>query len=298
MSENRLPGTLLEAVKYFDDPDTCQEFLAAMRWPDGVVKCPQCGRDDPRYLANARLWECRNRHPRNKLSIKVGTIFEDSPLPLSKWLPAVWMVANDKNGISSYELHRAVGVTQKSAWFMLSRIRLAMQDENAAIMSGTVEADETFVGGKAKFMHGSKRAARITHGRGGNDKAMVAGLLERHDGETSRVKAAVKPNRLGRTLLPFVRENVTAGTEVFTDALFSYRGLSPDYVHEFVDHAEEYVRDRVHRTAWRTSGRCSSGRFTGRMSRSSRSTCSATSMKKHSGSMNATGMTGSDSVRW
>src|SRR5215211_2513608 len=146
---NAWPTTLLEAIRYFSDPAVCHDFMVTMRWPDGVVTCPECGRNDPRWLANARLWECRNRHPLKKFSDKKGTIFEDSPIGLDKWLPAVWMIANDKNGISSYEVGRALGVTQKSAWFMLHRIRLAMQDGTAFKFSGTVEADESFIGGKA-----------------------------------------------------------------------------------------------------------------------------------------------------
>jgi transposase-like protein len=245
MNENAWPTTLLEAVNYFANEDRCLLFMVQMRWPDGVVKCPQCGRDDPRFLANVRRWECRNKHPRKQFSIKTGTIFEDSPLSLSKWLPTVWLLANDKNGISSYEAHRAIGVTQKTAWFMLSRIRLAMQD-GGFMMTGTVEADETFIGGKAKYMHQDKRAQRIRHGRGGNDKAMVVGLLERHGQPNSRVKATVKADRTRRSLHPFIQQNVAKGSEVFTDSLGSYRGLEPDYVHAFVDHAERYVEGRVH----------------------------------------------------
>src|SRR5574341_697880 len=156
-TKNAWPTNLLEAIRYFSNPIVCHEFMVAMRWPDGVVSCPECGRDDPRWLKNARVWECRNRHPRKKFSVKKGTIFEDSPIGLDKWLPAVWMIATDKNGISSYELHRALGVTQKSAWFMLHRIRLAMETRSFKRFGGRVEVDETFVGGAAKFMHASRR---------------------------------------------------------------------------------------------------------------------------------------------
>lgn len=151
------PTTLLETIRYFSDPDVCLQFMIDLRWPDGVVTCPHCGRTDPRFLANARVWECRANHPRKKFSIKVGTIFEDSPIGFDKWLPAIWLITNAKNGISSYELHRALGVTQKTGWFMLGRIRLAMQDDGGGMFSGHVEADETYIGGKARNMPGQGR---------------------------------------------------------------------------------------------------------------------------------------------
>src|SRR5205807_8041348 len=155
------PEPLTGAIRYFADHDTCQAFLVGLRWPTGV-KCPTCGSGEVAYLANQRRWKCRTAHSRRQFSVKVGTIFEDSPLGLDKWLPAVWMIANDKNGISSYEVARALGVTQKTAWFMLHRIRLAMQTRSFKKFSGEVEADETFIGGAARFMHKSKRAERIT----------------------------------------------------------------------------------------------------------------------------------------
>jgi hypothetical protein len=240
------PSTLIDAIRYFKDPDVCIEFLAAMRWPDGVVVCPNCGDADPRYVASRRLWQCRNRHAKSQFSIKVGTIFEDSPIGLDKWLAAVWMIANDKNGVSSAEMARSLGVTQKTGWFMLHRIRLAMQKGTFRRMSGTVEVDETFIGGKSRFMHKSVRARKIT-GTGGSGKAAVMGLLERHgpDGH-SVVRTKVIPNVRRKTLSPEVRQHVVEGSEVFTDALYSYRDLSDAYVHETIDHAEEYVRGKVH----------------------------------------------------
>jgi len=155
------PKTLIEAVRYFDDPDVGNMFLADLRWPNGVT-CPTCGAPEPRYIATRRLWECKTKHPKKQFSVKVGTIFEDSPIGLDKWLTAVWLIANAKNGISSYELERAIGVTQTTAWFMLHRIRLAMQSGDFGPMSGEVEVDETFIGGKARFMHANKRAVKIT----------------------------------------------------------------------------------------------------------------------------------------
>src|SRR5205085_386262 len=153
------------------------------------------------------------------------------PLGLDKWLAAIWMIANAKNGISSYEIHRGIGITQKSAWFMLHRIRLAMATGSFEKLSGQVEADETFVGGKAKNMHADKKAEKI-QGRGPVGKAIVMGLLERH----GNVRTAVVPNREGDTLQNQVRLNVEKGSELFTDALESYSGLNADYVHQVINH--------------------------------------------------------------
>src|SRR5262245_32832044 len=148
------PRTLLAAIRFFADPENCRAFMVAMRWPDGVT-CPRCGSKEVAYLENARVWKCRGKHKAQKFSAKVGTIMEDSPIGLDKWLPAIWLIVNCKNGVSSYEVHRALGVTQKTAWFLLQRIRLAMQ-EGAGMLGGkgkTVEADETFIGGKARSMN-------------------------------------------------------------------------------------------------------------------------------------------------
>lgn len=239
------PTTLLEAIQYFSDPDVCLDFMVKLRWPNGVA-CPTCGSIEIRFLATRRLWECKSKHPKKQFSVKVGTILEDSPIPLGKWLAAIWLIANAKNGVSSYEIHRAIGITQKSAWFMLHRIRLAMQDGSVEQMSGTVEVDETFIGGKARFMHKDKREARIK-GRGSVGKTAVLGLLERHgpDGH-SAVRAQVVPNTKRKSLSPEVRKNVVPGSNVFTDALKSYEDLATDYIHEVIDHAEAYVRGVVH----------------------------------------------------
>ena len=140
------PKTLIEALVHFTDQDNCLTYLASRRWPTGVVICPRCGSDSVGFVASRRVWQCKTRHQLSQFSIKVGTIFEDSPLGLDKWLPTLWMIGNDKNGISSWELHRALGVTQKTAWFMLHRIRLAMQDSNTGGKLGNeVEVDETFI---------------------------------------------------------------------------------------------------------------------------------------------------------
>lgn len=173
------PTTLLEAVQYFAVPENCINYLGAKRWPNGKAVCPTCGSDRVSFLENQGRWQCSARHPKRQFSIKVGTIFEDSPLGLDKWLPAVWLITNCRNGISSWELHRALGVTQKTAWFMFHRIRLAMQDEQSGgKLGGEVEVDETFIGGKARNMHADVKARKI-RGRGPEGKAIVAAVLER-----------------------------------------------------------------------------------------------------------------------
>jgi transposase-like protein len=233
------PKSLKEAIKYFSNPDTCIEFLLPLRWPNGVT-CPNCEGQAVSYISTRRVWKCKVC--KKQFSIKVGTIMEDSPLGLDKWLAAIWMIANCKNGISSYEIHRALGITQKSAWFLLHRIRLAMQTGSFAKMSGPVEADETYIGGLAKFMHKAKREAKIT-GTGGKDKAIVMGILDRH---SKKVRAKVIESTDKHTLQSSVRECVEPGAAVMTDSLSGYAGLKVDFVHEFVDHSIQYVRGSVH----------------------------------------------------
>jgi transposase-like protein len=243
-AQNQVPDTLLEAVSFFADPDTSLAFVARLRWPDGVVTCPRCHEAQATFLATRRLWKCRAC--KKQFSAKVGTIFEDSPIALEKWLPALWLVINCKNGISSYELGRALGVSQRAAWFMGHRLRLAVQGGGFGKLSGEVEVDETYIGGKARFMHKDKRAVKIT-GTGGMGKVAVMGLLERHgeDGH-SKVKAKVVPNVRRKTLAPEVREHVEEGSEVFTDSLKSYSDLGAEYVHGVIDHAEKYVEGKIH----------------------------------------------------
>src|SRR3954471_7195886 len=188
------PQTLIEAVTHFSDPKVCEDALVASRWPRGVV-CPTCGSTKVRRLEAQKRWECANKHPRRQFSAKKGTIFEDSPISLSKWFVAIWLISSAKNGISSYELHRAIGVTQKSAWFVLHRIRLAMQARSfEKKFDGVVEADETFIGGKARNMHFAQRS-RFVGKTGRLGKIAVMGLLERH-GENghSVVRTAVAQN--------------------------------------------------------------------------------------------------------
>ncbi len=241
-----VPQTLIEAIRYFADPGVCLDYMVRSRWPNGVT-CPTCGSTDVSFLATRRIWKCKTQHTKRQFSVKVGTIFEDSPIPLDKWLAAMWMIANDKNGVSSYEMHRALGVTQKTAWFMLHRIRLAMQSDSIDQMGGPVEVDETFIGGAARFMHKERRERVKGKTRGPVGKTAVMGLLERHgpDGH-SRVRAKVIPNTRRKVLHPEIKRNVVSGAEVFTDAHPAYILLREQFTHRVIDHAERYVDGRVH----------------------------------------------------
>jgi transposase-like protein len=235
------PKTLIEAIRYFSDHDVCLNFVAALRWPNGPT-CPTCGSQEITFMASRRLWQCKGKHPKRQFSVKVGTIFEDSALPLDKWLAVIWLVANAKNGISSYEVGRAVGVTQKSAWFMLSRIRLAMQTGTFDKLSGHVEVDETYIGGKARNMHKAKRKAKIVGRSGHTGKVAVMGLLER-DGE---FRYAILPN-VGRPAVEApIRRTVEPGSKVYTDSFGSYKRLQEEYNHKVIDHGEKYVEGVVH----------------------------------------------------
>lgn len=246
MSTTALPTNLLSAIRYFSDLDICTEFVATLRWPDGPV-CPRCSGTEYSYLKTRRLWKCKAC--KKQYSVKLGTVFEDSPLGLDKWLPAVWLIANSKNGISSHELGRALGVQQKSAWFMLHRIRLAMQTGTFEKFDGTVEIDETMIGGKARFMHKKVKAQKITHGPDAKDnKTIVFGGLQRTTEDSiSQVTAGVVPNRSKRVLQGAVGEIVEPGSVVMTDEWKAYQtGLEADYTHETINHADEYVNGQIH----------------------------------------------------
>src|SRR5438105_4901464 len=213
------PETLHAAIRYFADEDRALEFMKTIRWPDGVVRCPRCHHKDVSFISTRRVWKCK--HDKKQFSIKVGTVMEDSPISLDKWLCAFWLIANAKNGISSYELHRSLGVTQKTAWFMLHRIRLAMQDGITAKLKGTVEADETFIGGLRANMKKSKRA--LFKGSGTVAMTPVMGLLERNaPDKCSRIRVKVVKTTKKRELQSEIREHVEKGSEVFTDKNFSY----------------------------------------------------------------------------
>ncbi len=251
------PKTLQEAIQFFSDFENCRQFMVSIRWPDGKVLCPRCGSDSVIYLQNARVYKCHGKHAQAKFSLKVGTVFEDSPIPLEKWLPAVWLLVSAKNGISSYEIHRALGVTQKSAWFMLHRIRLAMQTGDFGTKLGGpesqgVEVDETFIGGKAKNMHKGRRLA-INQARSEMKtcefpsrmpgKTTIQGILDR---EARQVRATVVRNVKRETLQNEVLKNVKYGSRVYTDSAVAYDNLNWRYIHEVVNHAECYVRGQVH----------------------------------------------------
>jgi len=233
--------TLQEAIIHFSDFENCRDLMVDLRWPDGIIRCPRCGSEKVTYLAKSRVWKCYAKHLRPTFSLKTGTIFEDSPVGLEKWLPALWLGVNCKNGISSCELAKALGVTQKTAWFMAHRLRFALTEGGFGLLSGEVEADETFIGGKARNMHSSKRARRIT-GTGGKDKTAVMGILERG----GSVRTTVVEDRKKRALQAEVKKHVQAGAALYTDALLSYNGLTAEYAHQVIDHAVAYVDGRVH----------------------------------------------------
>jgi len=232
--------TLREAVIHFADFENCKRLMVQLRWPDGVVKCPHCGAEKITWLAKNRVWKCYTGHSMPKFSLKTGTIFEDSPIGLDKWLPALWLIVNCKNGISSCELGRDLGVTQKTAWFIAHRLRFALTDGGSDLLCGEVEADETYIGGKARNMHKDVRAQKIT-GTGGKDKTAVMGILQRG----GKVKTKVVSNVKKKSLQAEVRKHVEAGSALFTDALKSYEGLN-EFEHQVVDHAVQYVDGKVH----------------------------------------------------
>jgi transposase-like protein len=239
------PKTLQSAIVYFSNPDNCVSYLVDRRWPNGVA-CPTCGRTDVSYVPARRVWQCKTRHPKNQFSAKVGTVMEDSPLGLDKWLTAMWMVGNCKNGVSSWEIHRSLGIGQKAAWFMLHRIRLAMSGGTENKMGGDggpVEVDETFIGPDPRKMHADKKQARYgaLYAR---PKVPVMGMLDR---ELRQVRANVVPNVKRETLQTAILDQIEKGSTVYTDRGTGYDNLAAqDYVHETVNHVEEYVRGQVH----------------------------------------------------
>jgi transposase-like protein len=255
-NENDFPQTLQDAIVYFKNPDHCLEFMADLRW-GGDPTCPRCQSKYVSFLSTRRIWKCLDC--KKQFSVKVGTIFEDSALGLDKWLAALWMVANAKNGISTYEIARDLKVTQPTAWFMEQRIREAMKSKTFEKLAGTIEVDETFVGGLAKNMHKDSREQKI-HGTGGFGKTTVMGFHQRN----GKVRAKVIPNTDKKTIHSEVRANVETGSELYTDSMQSYNGLAPDYAHQSVDHAaKEYVRGQVHTNGienfWSLWKRCIKG---------------------------------------
>lgn len=241
--------TLVEAVTFFKQYENCRTFMVALRWPDGVVKCPRCNSDHVKYLEKARVWKCYGKHDHAKFTLKTGTIFEDSPIGLDKWLVAVWQIVNCRNGISSWELHRALGVTQKTAWFMLHRVRLAMQDDfSGGMLSGEIEVDESFIGGKARNMH-EVRKQRVFQGKQGpaNAKTIVLGILEREtDKKPKRVRTSVIADRRKESIKPEVVAHVAPGSQIHTDDHGVNWRMDDTYVHNIVNHLETYVQGNVH----------------------------------------------------
>jgi transposase-like protein len=250
------PKTLLEAITYFADTENCRQFMISVRWPDGKVRCPHCNAEKVTYLAKAKVYRCYGDHAKQKFSLKVGTIFEDSPIGLEKWLPAVWLIVNCKNGISSWELHRTLGVTQKSAWFMLHRIRLAMKSGTFTKLGGEggggpVEADETFVGPDPRRMHKSRRAKILALAASDPNlnqrapgKTIVMGMLDRN---LRQVRAMVVPNVKRVTLQEKILNNVHGGSQIITDDFPTYKyALADKFAHDVINHVEGYVQGQVH----------------------------------------------------
>jgi transposase-like protein len=244
-NDTDFPKSLLQATRYFADPDVCVDFMASMRWPQGV-ECPHCGGKKVSYLSSRRIWKCMAKDCHKQFSAKTGTIFEDSPIPLDKWLMAVWLVVNCKNGVSSYEIHRDLKVTQKSAWFMLHRIRLALRNESWVKMGGEgkeVEADELFYGPTSKWMH-KKRRDKLQAGKFGEGKVPVMGMFDR---ESRQVRAQVIPNLRRETLQDAILTQIEKKSTIYTDGGRGYEKLAAqEFVHETVNHVEEYVRGQVH----------------------------------------------------
>ena len=245
------PKTLQQAIVYFSDPDRVFDFAVKLRWINGKITCPRCGSDQHRFVRTRRIWFCKGCQ--KQFTVKVGTIFEDSPISLDKWMTAFWMAVNCKNGISSMEIHRALGVTQKTAWFMLHRIREAMKNQSGFKLGGSdggpVEADETFIGGKPINMHKSRKLKLMKmqgEQRRGDmylGKTAVQGILDR---ELRQIRCKVLPNVKRETLQNEILKNVRYGSEVYTDSATSYDRLRQKYVHDVVNHAERYVKGQVH----------------------------------------------------
>jgi transposase-like protein len=237
------PKTLQAAILHDCDEQVCIDAVARMRWPDGKPTCPACGHQEHWYLKAQRRWKCKECW--KQFSVKVGTVFEESPLGLDKWLVTLWMLVNCKNGISSYEVHRAIGVTQKSAWFMLHRLRYAIQSKDGGKLGSgpqsKVEIDETFIGGKARNMHKGRRAKMHNVGMIAA-KTAVMGILERG----GKVQTHVLGRRVGKQMKEIIENSVMPGTWVMTDEFQGYQGIGDNYTHLVINHLERYVQGNVH----------------------------------------------------
>jgi transposase-like protein len=238
------PQTLLQAARYFADLDMCEKFMRDIKWHGDEPACPKCGSHRVGEVKTRRLLRCKDC--RKQISSKAGTIFEDSPLGLDKWFVAVWAIANCKNGVSSHELGRTIGVTQRTAWFMLHRIRTAMECETPNKFDGTSEMDTTYIGGKADNMHTARRE-KLIQGRGSVGKIPVHGILQRGtENKASQVNAAVLGQNGIENTITHIRQQVKKGSVVFTDDSRVYDNLSDNYTHEAVDHSVKYVEGIVH----------------------------------------------------
>jgi len=241
------PTTLQEAIRYFADEERAFEFMKNVRWPDGVVRCPQCDGTEISFISTRKLWTCKSCKVRKQFTIKIGTVIEDSPIGYDKWICAFWMIANAKNGISSYEIGRALGVTQKTGWFLLHRIRLALQNGTIVKVGGQVEVDETYIGGRARMMNNKTRAKRNVT-TSSKHLTPVQGVLERSkDGKkASRVILTQMPTAGKTTLDPNVRKYVLRGSIVNTDEANAYEDIDDEYVREVINHAKCYAHGKVH----------------------------------------------------
>lgn len=241
------PRTLQEAIVYFSDPDRAFEYAVKLRWPDGKIICPRCSSEKNYFIKTRKLWLCRGCN--KQFTLKVNTIFEDSPLGMDKWMAAFWMLVNCKNGISSMEIHRALGITQKSAWFVLQRLRLALRAGSFGMRTkiggegAEIEADETFIGGLTKNMHKSRKLRLVNQGGVHGGKTVVQGMLDR---ELRQVRATVIPDVKRETLQNEILNAVKYGSTVYTDDAVGYDKLHFRFVHDVVNHSQEYVRGRVH----------------------------------------------------
>ena len=241
------PKSLLQATRYFADPDACVDFVAFLRWPQGVT-CPHCEGKRVSYLSSRRIWKCMAKECHKQFSVKTQSVFEDSPIPLDKWLIAVWLIVNCKNGVSSYEIMRHLKVTQKSAWFMLHRIRLALRESNWSKLGGEsggpIEVDETFIGPDPRKMHDKRRRKLQTGEVAGYEKAIVMGMLDR---DARKVRAKMVPNVKRETLLRHIINEIEGGSKVYTDQSVGYDSLGhSNFIHETVNHTKEYVKGQVH----------------------------------------------------
>src|ERR1700722_16399888 len=241
------PDSLQEAIIWFREFENCRRFMMHLRWPDDKVLCPRCGSDHVFYIQKQRVWKCYGKHDHAKFSLKTGTVFEDSPIALEKWLPAAWLIMNCKNGISSYEVARALGVTQKTAWFMLQRIRLALQDDlTGGMLNGEVEVDETFIGGKVRNMHKDRKRKVQQHSQKG-EKAIVLGILERaSDTKHKRVRATVIPDRKRNTMQTEIAGTIAKGAKVYSDEWGNMWRMDENYEHGIVAHLATYVDGQIH----------------------------------------------------